>query len=70
MMKRYKKYRLKPFLIGGIVFGCIGGLFGGASSATLQGAITGFFVGGWIFMELSILIAAADFSENENNETD
>ena len=69
-MKRYKQYRLKPFLIGGVTLGCIGGFWGFASSTTLQGALTGFFVGGWVFMEFSILIAAADFDKTENNEKD
>jgi hypothetical protein len=57
-------------LIGGITFGCIGGLFGGASSATLEGAITGFFIGGWVFMEVSLLVSAVDVNKNENNEID
>ena len=46
----------------------VGALFGLAVKASFEGAVIGFFAGGWISMEISMLIFASGYDEKENNE--
>jgi hypothetical protein len=63
--KPSKAIKLRSFLIGGIVFSAVGAMFGIAVKASIAGAIMGFFVGGWVSIELSMIIFAAEH-EKEN----
>lgn len=66
--KTSKPSKLKSFLIGGIVFSIFGALFGLAVKASFEGAIMGFFIGGWLSIEISMIIFAADYDKRENNK--
>jgi len=63
-----KRNRLRFFIIGGLFLGVIGALFGLAFKATVQGAVLGFFFGGWLFMEISVWLLAADQDKSNENE--
>jgi len=68
MNQNMKQSRLRYFLIGGLIIGLIGALFGLAFKATVQGAVLGFLVGGWFFMEVSVWLLATDHDKSNENE--
>ena len=62
--KNVAEQRFKLFFIGAFWLSIFGALLGFAVSMTVVGAISGFFVGGWLTMEIGMLIYAANYEES------